>query len=238
VRRVRQALIVLIVLLAVLLVAADRGAAWYATRRLQEKVPAALQTAGGRVDAPTVSIQGVPFLTQVVSGDYDGFTFAARNVGTSGLVASRLDVHATGISWPMSDAFAGRTAAARAATVTATAVIPVASIGAALGARGVRVTVEKDRLRVTAPVDIAGFKGTLSGLADVVVSAGKLSLRLTDVKAIGVNLPQEAADGLARQLTRVAELPRLPYGLSLETVKVTAAGLVATATGHQVALAG
>jgi hypothetical protein len=238
VRRVRQALIALLILAAVLLIAADRGAAWYATHRLQQKVPAALRTAGGDVGTPDVSIQGVPFLTQVLSGSYDGFTFVAHNVGTSGLVASRLDVRATGISWPMADAFAGRTAAARADTVTATAVIPASSISAALGARGVTVREDDDRLRVTAPVSIAGFTGTLSGLADVSVSNGKLTLRLTKVKAVGMDLPQEAADGLARQLTRVAELPHLPYGLNLETVRVTSAGLVATAVGHQVALTG
>jgi hypothetical protein len=183
-----------------------------------------------------VRVEGFPFLDQVVRGRYDGVAIGVRDVGAGGLIASELDLHLTGVDLPLSDLIAGDLTHARADRVSATAHIPLSEFQTALGPRGVKLRVQSGRLRIEVPFEIAGFRSTVSGLADVVVVRGKLRLRLSDLEAAGAPLPQTAADAISRQLTGIIEAPKLPYGLELDTVRVTSAGLVATASGRKVAL--
>jgi hypothetical protein len=237
-RRGLRVVLVLVFVLAGLLVAADRGAAWYAERRLADETAAWATQAGARPGTePTVHVEGFPFLDQVVRGRYDGVTINVRDVGTGGLIASQLDLHLAGVVLPLSDLTAGDLSRARASRVTATAHIPLSEFQTALGPRGVKLRVQSGRLRVEVPFDIAGFTGVVSGLADVEVVGGKLRLRLSDLAAGGAELPQSAADAISQRLTGIIEAPTLPYGLDLDRVRVTPAGLVATASGRNVALA-
>jgi hypothetical protein len=192
---------------------------------------------GGIPDVtPTVRIEGIPFLDQVIRGRYDGVKVTARGVSTGGLTASRVDIEATGVRWPLDELADGNTAAIRADRVTAELVVPVSELTTALGPRGVTFAVEGDRLRITAPFEFAGIRGTVSGLADAVVIGGSLRVQFSDLSAVGQTLPQSIADALARQLSTVLDVPRLPYGLRLESVRVTSEGLVAAASGRDVAL--
>jgi hypothetical protein len=236
-RRGLTVVLVLLVVLAGVLVAADRGAAWYAERRLASETANWATQAGAEPGTrPTVHVEGFPFLDQVLRGRYDGIAITVRDVGTGGLIASELDIHLTGVDLPLSDLASGDLSHARAERVTATAHIPLSEFQTALGPRGVKLRVQSGRLRVEVPFDIAGYKGHVSGLARVEAEGGKLRLRLSDLAAEGSPLPQSAADAVGAQLTRIIEAPKLPYGLQLEQVRVTPAGLVATASGRNVPL--
>jgi hypothetical protein len=236
-RRRLTVVLVLVVVLAAVLVAADRGAAWYAERRLAEETATWATRAGAEPGTePAVHVEGFPFLDQVVRGRYDGVAISVRDVGTGGLIASRLDIHLTGVDLPFADLTAGDLSHAHADRVTATAHIPLSEFQTALSPRGVKLRVQSGRLRVEVPFEIAGFKSTVSGLADVEAAGGRLRLRLTDLAAAGAPLPQSAADAVSRQLASIIEAPKLPYGLVLDQVRVTPAGLVATASGRNVSL--
>jgi hypothetical protein len=236
-RRGLTVLLVLVLLLAGVLVAADRGAAWYAERRLATQAADWAARSGARAGTqPEARVEGFPFLDQVARGRYDGVVITVRNVGTGGLIASRLDLHLIGVHLPLSDLTAGNLSGARADRVTATARIPLAEFQTALGPRGVTLRVQGGRLRVEVPFEIAGYKSTVSGLANVEADGGKLRLRLSDLTAAGSDLPQSAADAISRELAGIIEAPKLPYGLRLDQVRVTPAGLVATASGRNVVL--
>jgi hypothetical protein len=229
--------LVLAVLLAVVVVAADRGAAWYAQRRLAEETAAWAVRAGAEPGTkPDVTVECFPFLTQVVRGRYDGVTITAHDVGTGGLMASRLEVRLRNVHLPLADLRAGDVSRGRAEQVTATAYIPMSEFATALGPRGVKVRAEGDRLRVEVPFEIAGFKSTVTSLADVEVVKGQLRVRLSDLSAAGSQLPQSVADAVAKQLSTLLDPPELPYGLQLDRVVVTKDGLAATASGRNVAL--
>jgi hypothetical protein len=229
--------LVLLIILVGLVVAADRGAAWYAQQRLADQAAVWATRAGAPADErPTVRVEGFPFLTQVIRGRYDGVLITARDVGAGGLVASRLDVHLVGVRLSPADLRRGDLSHARADRVIAKAHIPMSEFATALSPRGVKVGAEGDRLRIEVPFEIAGFKSKVTGLADVEASGGKLRVRLTDMKAAGANLPQSVADAVSHQLATIIEAPRLPYGLELDGVEVTPTGLVATATGRDVPL--
>jgi hypothetical protein len=236
-RRGLTVLVVLLVVLAGVLVAADRGAAWYAERRLAEETANWATTAGARPGTePAVHVAGFPFLDQVARGRYDGVAITVRDVGAGGLIASRLDIRLTGVELPFSDLTAGDLSHARADRVTATAHIPLSEFQTALSPRGVTLRVQSGRLRIEVPFEIAGYKSTVSGLADVEADHGKLRLKLSDLAAAGADLPQAAADEISARLSELVEAPKLPYGLELDRVRVTPAGLVATASGRNVPL--
>ncbi|HEV7825173.1 MAG TPA: DUF2993 domain-containing protein [Mycobacteriales bacterium] len=236
-RRGVWVVLALVVVLVGLAAVADRAAARYAEQRLAEQAATWATRAGAPADEkPTVHVEGVPFLDQVVRGRYDGVRITARDVGAGGLVASRLDVHLTGVRLPFADLRAGDLSRATASEVTATAHIPLSEFATALSPRGVEVGVVGDRLRIQVPFEIAGFHSTVTSLADVEASGGKLRVHLSDLRAAGAKLPQSVADAVSQQLSTIIEAPALPYGLELDQVHVTSEGLVATATGRDVAL--
>jgi hypothetical protein len=237
-RRGLRALLVLLLVLAGLAVGADRAAAWYAEQRLAEQAAAWATRAGAPTnEKPTVHVEGFPFLTQVLRGRYQGVDITARDVGAGGLVADRLDVRLGDVEMPFADLRRNDLSRARARVVTATAHIPLSEFATALSPRGVKVSVVDDRLRISVPFDIAGFKSTVTALADVSAEGGKLRVRLSDMTAAGAELPQSVADAVSRELSTIVEAPSLPYGLELERVQVTAGGLVASASGRNVRLA-
>ncbi|HEY0486368.1 MAG TPA: DUF2993 domain-containing protein [Mycobacteriales bacterium] len=236
-RRGLTVVVVLLVVFAGLLVAADRAAAWYAEQRLAEQAAAWAVRAGASANQkPAAHVEGFPFLTQVIRGRYDGVRITARDVGAGGLVASRLDVHLVGVRLPLADLRAGDLSHATASEVTAEAHIPLSEFATALSPRGVTVSVVGNRLRIRVPFDVAGFKSSVTSLADVEASGGKLRVRLSDLRAAGAALPQSVADAVSAQLSTIVSAPKLPYGLELETVRVTPDGLVATASGRNVPL--
>lgn len=236
-RRGLRVVLVLLLLLAVVVVAADRGAAWYAQQRLAEEAAAWATKVGAPAnEKPAVKVEGFPFLTQVLAGRYDGVSITARDVGTGGLMASRLDVRLSTVHLALPDLVAGDLSKGRAERVTATAYIPLSEFATALGPRGVKVRAEGNRLRIEVPFEIAGFKSTVASLADVEVVHGRLKVRLSDLTAAGSELPQSVADAVAKQLNTLLDPPKLPYGLLLDRVVLTKDGLAATASGRNVAL--
>jgi hypothetical protein len=236
-RRRRWVVLVLLLVVVGMVVAADRGAAWYAQQRLAEETAAWATRAGAPAGTkPAVRIEGFPFLTQVVRGEYDGIVVTARDVGAGGLVASRLDLHLRRVHLPLSALAGGDLARGRAEQVTATAYIPLSEFATALNPRGVTVRVEGNRLRIEVPFEIAGFKSRVTGLAAVEAVDGRLRVRLSDLRAAGSELPQSVADSVSQQLAKLVEAPQLPYGLKLDRVRVTPDGLVASASGRNVPL--
>jgi len=228
----------------ILVVLGDGVAKGYAEEQLTAEIVAATSDAGASGPAPEVVIEGTPFLDQVIRGRYDGVRVRQRNVGAGGLVARQLDVHATGIRLPFSELMAARSQDRpprniRADRVTVTAIIAVRELAEAVQGRGITLKAEQDKIRVTVPVSVAGFRSTVTGLADLeVVAGGRLRIKLSKLEAAGVDLPQAVADAVSSQVGRFIEGPRLPFGLRLREVRVVGQDIVAAASGRDVLLTG
>src|SRR5215475_11288913 len=101
-RRATTVLLILLLVLVALAVVADRVAAYAASRTIADQAQQQLVAQHVRTpDKPTVSVDGFPFLTQVLAGKYKQVVIHSTHLTSSdlpGVVLDRLDVTATGIN--------------------------------------------------------------------------------------------------------------------------------------------
>lgn len=228
------ALLVIVLIVLVLLVVADRAAASAAQNLLKTQLASSLASNGGTVQS--VELEGVPFLNQVVRGRYDGLDARLTDIPLSGLALSSLTVNATNISWSLNDAVNQRLSSAVANKVDAIAVLPLSRVAAPLAPRGVKLVPEGGNIRITAPAEIAGLGGMVSGLATPGVENGQLTITLSKLTISGIPLPSAAAGAVSAQLARFIKSPELPYGLKLTAVRLVGTNLVINASANQVHL--
>ena len=92
-------LLIFVIILAGLLVAADRIGVVVA----DHEIAGHIQTAYHLPSKPSVSVHGFPFLTQVISGHYDEIDMSTRQLTTQGVTVSNLTAQLTGVRAPLSD---------------------------------------------------------------------------------------------------------------------------------------
>jgi hypothetical protein len=229
---------VLLLVLAVLLVIADRVAASIAERTIGDEVAKELVAQDIQASPPEVGIGGFPFLTQVLAGEYDSISIRLRDVEGSGVRVPTLDVDARGVSAPLDTIRSGQGDIV-AQTVDGTATISYASVVELIGQPGVRLSERDGQLTVTAPVEIGGRQLTVTGTAELSVDDNQVRVSFDDVTAD--DLPQVAGaqallNQLARQLSVEVELPQLPFDLVLQDVQARPEGLAVTGSAQNVPL--
>ena len=230
-------LLVALVVLAALLVAADRGGAYVATRQLASRV----QTAEGLADEPDVVIHGVPFLTQVVGGRYDAIDFTEHDVVTDGVRLAAVRVHAEGVRVGLSDAVRGTVTEIPVDRGTGSVDIDYAQLNALVkkyaGAAGGLVTLASaggNRLRVTGTVSAFGLSTGVGAEAEV--TATDDTLHVIPLPSALDPLPAAIRDRARQLLTIDLPLPHLPFGLRLSRGTVTDAGITALADGSAIVI--
>lgn len=238
-------------ILAVLLVIADRVGRSIADDKVAEQVAAQAKDQGVQLGAePTVDITGFPFLTQVAAGTYDRVLVHLRDVQANAYSLPKLDVTASQVHADTGDLLDGH------GPITADRVDGTAT----LGYDYLRQTA-KDQLSKRAEVKDLTLSGTGGKLVVhvTVTEAGrdlkligstKLSLggdgttvhiQVTDLKPDGFTLPpalQSILGQLADELSTDVQLPRLPYHLRLVDLTPGDEGLLVTARASNVTLAG
>jgi len=241
------ALFLTLVVLAVIAVVADRVAAQVATKQLRAQIVQELDARDVAYSSLDVSIGGVPFLTQVLRGRYDQITIDMAQVSLPTGAGARailpnLNVVATGVNADAQQLAQG-TAKVTADQVTGDAVVSYQTFHDLIDLSQYRLSdlafgEENGALRVDGTANIAGFTLPLVALADVTVVDSVITVHLRDARAVGVEMPQLAKNYLNDLVNQniTASLPALPFGLSLNRLVVTTAGLAITATGHDVPL--
>ena len=220
-------MLVLVVVLVVALVIADRVAHSYAEKTVAEKL-------GGQspfTSAPTVTLDGFPFLTQAVGGDYEHVTVDGSGLTLGELRDVRFHADLSGVHVPLSDVLAGRISTIPVDVATGSVVISYTEFARQTGIDGLTITEEDGKLTVTAPVRVklAFFDQTFDVVANGQVAAasgGKdLALSVDGIRVAGVDLPGFAVDFAADYLNDQVTLPALPYGLTLQSVTARSDGL-------------
>lgn len=228
-RPVRKLLITLVVL-AVLLVAADFGARAYAEYR----AASAIQTELGLTQSPDVSIEGFPFLWHAVQGSYPEVIVSADNVDQGRLPGTQARVTLTTVALPLQDALAGDTSRLTAQSTDLQVVIPIASLQAALPRQDVTLTAGPNgTLQAGAVLTVLGVDIPLSGAAKLSVANDELTLTVDSLSAAGIDLTQaakQAAAALASGLTTTIPLAGLPFTVTSGDVEVTGSNVVITVT--------
>jgi hypothetical protein len=239
-RAVWRLLIILLVLF-LLLVVADRVAAWAGQRAVAEQVATGLSQYQVDSEPPEVSFDRAPFLTQVARGSYESVTLRLRDVGAGELRAPLVELTATGVTASV------RTLLERDGPIHAERIEGTATVGYDMVVRQAGLenldlsAAGNGQLRVQVPADVLGTSVTLAGQAEVAAVDGAVSLQVTELTVQEPAQPPPGIEALipqlVAQLSVTVPLPPLPYGLVVESVRAEPAGLVVRVSAQDVPLA-
>lgn len=207
------AAVVLVLILAILGIG-DQVAKAYAQNDIAQQVQQS-----GLSAKPSVSIEGWPFLTQILAHDLKTVDISANNVTANGSQAAfNFTAKATGVH--LNSSFNGATVD----HINGQAVLPFSSVTKLLPGIAGNATISAD------PADGPNAVKADLGIAGTVTGT---------VKQSGTNqivIQLNSASGLASILgsgsgnTITIDIPRLPGGLVVRSVSVTSQGIVATAS--------
>jgi hypothetical protein len=228
-RRRRGPMIALITLLVilVLLVVSDRVANAYAENQMASQFQSSLALSG----KPHVTIQGFPFWTQLLAKDFNTVDITASNevinsasAGSGALEIASLNATLHGLH------FQGFSSSSTATVdqFNATALITFTALGNVGGVpQGVSLTPDGGNL-VKATISIGPISD--SAVAQVTQS-GPAQINVKVINFGGI--PQSALGNLADFNVNI---PKLPQGVSIQSVSVTQQGVMVTITGHDTTL--
>ncbi|AXI78300.1 LmeA family phospholipid-binding protein [Peterkaempfera bronchialis] len=231
-------LTIALVILAGLLVAADRFAVGVADDKVAEQI----QSRKGLSAKPDVSIQGFPFLTQVLAKKLDSVNLSADGLEVSGggktATLQTFTAHITGVR--VNSSFSSATAD----SADGTALLSYADVTSLIGNKDAAVAYGGNgKIKIEGKVDTILGKVAGSATARLTVGSGD-TIKVGDisVNALGTGVDVGSVPGLNEAFSALfatsQKLSGLPVGLSLESVEPTPEGVVIHFTGHDVDLAG
>jgi LmeA-like phospholipid-binding len=229
-RRARRWIITLAVIVVVLVVLD------FAARVVAQNVMATKIEQQGLSRKPTVSIGGFPFLTQVASKDFSQVNISVADLTEGPVTITSVKATAHGIRLN-SFAFNSGTVS----TLSGTALISFASLGNALttqvGPLGSLLNGAGLQLSQAGPSEV---KASL----DLVVTSGSATWRVSRLSGNKLNVHLVSTGGSlpASLLSSIRDvtlkLPKLPLGLSINSISVTPQGVTGRVSGHNVSFGG
>jgi hypothetical protein len=209
----RKLLIAAVVLL-VLAVAADFGAA----RLFEDRVAEVLQREYDLGRRPVVQVRDFPFLPHLATGRFSAIDVAATDASLEGLDAAvvELNLHDVRVSRQVLLGQPGRINVARA---DGRVELTEAELNRLLGDRlaGGSLAVEEDGVRVRTQVELLGQRVEAVVTGELGTRAGALTFTPGAVR-LGDGLDPALVPGLASRLAFKVPLPKLPAGVRLERV--------------------
>ncbi|HEX6871407.1 MAG TPA: DUF2993 domain-containing protein, partial [Micromonosporaceae bacterium] len=167
---------------------------------------------------------------------------ATSTAGAAVPTLPALNVVAHGVNADTADVVQGR-AKVSAERVSGTAVVSFDTLATLVdysryNLSNVRFAESGGRLEVTGNAALGSVEIPISAVADISVVDGQFTLRLHDAKALDLPVPAAAQAFLADLVQRSirAQLPPLPFQLTLDQVRVEPDGLAIAATGRDVPL--
>ena len=220
------ALITLIVILG-LLVAGDRVANAITENEIASQFQSSLALSG----KPSVSIGGFPFLTQLLAKDFKNVNISATNEVINSASAGGGALEIASLNATLHGMHFSEFSTSSTATVDqlqATALVTFTALGHVGGIpQGITLTSDGGN-RVKASVDI----GPLSSSAEATVTQtgpAQITVKISDFNGI-------PADVLGNLSSFTINIPKLPKGVSIQSVSVTQQGVMVSITGHHTTL--
>ena len=230
------ALLVGIAVLAVLVVAAgvsDRALAGLAEQKATDYAAASLGS-GARV-----RVHGAPFLTQAVLGRYGDVEVTAAALTFGVLSGVHLHAHLVNVRLSLPELLRRRASELPVEQVSGEVVLPYDQLATISRVPGLRLDHRDGRLFASAALPVPGL-GPLAQVGGEAVAttdeAGGIWLRVRNVSVAGVSLPGVVLNQLVPALAFPIALPPLPYGLRIERLTPTAAGLQVAGSARAVVL--
>ncbi|WP_433437064.1 LmeA family phospholipid-binding protein [Nonomuraea sp. CA-141351] len=218
-------LIVALIVLVILLVALDRVAVAGVERDLANRIAAASDLSG----TPTVTIEGIPFLTQAISGHYPEVRFDLGTLTYGGVPVKNLRGAAYDVTAPLADVLQNR-ANIQARRVAVSGVLTRATIDK-YAPSGVKIGGNGERLTASGEVTVGVNKVKFNAEMRVEVADG------------GIKLQAEKIEGVPDQLAQFVSYTikfkgKLPFDVKVTGVKSVAEGLEFSAEASDVPIRG
>jgi len=227
----RRLLIVLVVL-AALLVAADRVGVVVAQNRLASEIQQQLDLNA----KPDVSIRGIPFLTQAIRGTYKDIRVQLPDVDAGDVQDLSVNARLQGAHVSLSDALGGNVDRIPVDQISGTLLIPYDQLARASGISGLTITREGDSLRLTGSVQVLGRPVKAEAVGRVEVNDGRIAINAEQAKVAGIPVPTAVLDEAARLLSFRVQPQNLPLNLRITAVHLTDTGLLVDAVSDDVVL--
>jgi LmeA-like phospholipid-binding len=222
-------LLIGVIILAALLVAADRISVAVAENQISDRLTSAYGLAG----KPGVTITGFPFLTQVVTGDYRQIDVSANQVSADGAVLHHLNVRLTGVHATVSQVLGNGSSMVTADRAAGSAMVGFGTVDHRLPS-GFRLHPDGKNISVSGKLAVGGVQIPVSATVAVGVSGSGISVTPVHVSVPGIaTLPS----AYSSQLRVVVPLSTLPLHLRLTSVHVTPDGLWIGAAARDVQFA-
>jgi hypothetical protein len=218
-------LIIFLIVLVILLVAVDRVAVAGVERDLSNRIAAATDLS----DKPTVTIEGIPFLTQAISGHYPEVRFDLGTFTYGGVPIKNLRGAAYDVTAPLADVLQNR-ANIKAGRVAISGTLTRATIDK-YAPSGVKIGGNGDRLTASGEVTV--------GVQKVKFNA-EMRVELVDG---GIKIQAEKIEGVPDQLASLVSYTikfkgKLPFDVKVTGVKSVAEGLEISAEASDVPIRG
>jgi hypothetical protein len=231
-------LLIALVVLVVLLVAADRIGVAVAENQISGRIA----TGYGLPAKPGVTIAGFPFLTQVVAGDYQEIDVSVTQVQADGTTLHNLTVRLTGVHASVSQVLGGGSSMVTADRAAGSAMVGFSAVGQRLP-HGLRLTPAGKNLKVSGSLSYQGIRVPVSAMVALGVSAGGIGVTPVSggisAAPLSAGLPGASSvrQATAKRLRFVVPLSTLPLHLQLTSVRVTPGGLRIGAAARNVQFA-
>jgi hypothetical protein len=206
--------LVVLIVLAGLLVAGDRLAVGFAEHRVGEQIA----TKGGLHGTPDVDIEGFPFLTQAIAGDYGEvrISLTAEQLGQPAGTDADIALH--GVQVPLSSVLSGSVSEVPVDRIDGTATLSYQLLADQLGG-DTTVEREGDGLRVSRTVELFGYTLPLTAAGTVTLDGDELVVDVERAEGAGVEVPAALVDQASDLLDLRYQVPPLPFGLQLARVE-------------------
>jgi hypothetical protein len=226
-----RGLLILGVVLAVLLVAADRVGLLVAERQIAERV----QSSEALERRPSVDIEGFPFLTQVLDNRYPTVRLTAQGfpVGSREQRVRLADLDARLHEVRAVDRYTGATARTAEGTALLSYQELSRAVGVTLGYAG------GGRVQASSSVEVLGRTVTGTASAQVGVAGGDeltFSGIRVGVPQADISVPEQVTDQLSSVFKNKLSLRGLPFHLKIQQLVATEEGVRIAATARDLTL--
>jgi LmeA-like phospholipid-binding len=211
-----QKLLIGIVVLVVLGVAADFGAA----RLFESRVTEALQRKYDLSERPIVQVRDFPFLPHLVSGHFSTIDLAATDASTPSISVAALELHLRDVRVPRS-VLLGGSGVVRVARTDGEVKLSQAELNRLLADRlqGGSLTLQAGKVQLRLTTQILGRSLTGTATGRLGVREGRITFTPETVLVDGVRNPI-LEEQLASRLNLEVPLPPLPAGFTMERIEV------------------
>ncbi len=224
-RRARRYIVGFLIII-VILVGLD-----FAARVAAENVIAAKIEAKGLQHKPSVTIAGFPFLTQAASRNFQQVNFTAVDQTDGPVTISSIEATARDVrlnSYAFSSGTIGSlsgTALISFSSLGNTLTQEIGPLGALLNGAGLDLT--------------AAGQNEVKATVNLLVMSGSATWQVTPLSGNRLNVQLVGSSGLPSSLLGsiqdiTLQIPKLPLGLVIDNVKVTAAGVVGRLSGSNI----